>query len=277
MITWADRKHERATTAPSSKQPSKRTLFTDRESQTTKTSRQSKEPTILTTSGESTGEITMAISPSKQQTKFITTADTAHTTTKTNSDPSQQSKNATTLDDRELETIRTSTSSKQPSKHFLSSNPKIPTLTKVIPTSKQPIKMADDGNERTATIPPFEQTSAVNTSADSTNKTTKTHPPLQQSQNLTTSSDREQLTTGTTLNPASKESTTLIITGRETTKVHQKPYNNLDPRRYVGAIKLDHFIVLICFIVIGAFIFAFIVWSCVRRPERPTCAGYILV
>ena len=65
-----------------------------------------------------------------------------------------------------------------------------------------------------------------------------------------------------------------------TTRMPSTTEKNNYLRPYIGDFKLDHFIVLICAVAILIVAGLFIIWNLIRKakfPERPSCAGYVLV
>jgi hypothetical protein len=80
-------------------------------------------------------------------------------------------------------------------------------------------------------------------------------------------------------NPPTKQSRQLVTSEHSANRNSEK---NKNRRSYVGAIKMDHFVVLVCVLVMGTVVLIYTIIVFIRRQNRPErvrhlCAGYNLV
>ncbi|CAB4017575.1 Hypothetical predicted protein, partial [Paramuricea clavata] len=261
LTTSVDRQDETTKDNPPSKQPTKQTMTVDRQDETTRDNPPSKQPTRLTTLVDRENETTEDNPPSIQPTRLTMSVDRQDETTKDNP-PSKQPTRLTTSDDRQNETTEANLLSKQPTRLTTSVARQDETTEDNPPSKFQPTKQTmtvDRQDEKTKDNPPSKQPTRLTTLVDRENETTEGNLPSKQPTKLTTSHDRHHETANRNLN------------------------KNIDLQRYVGVIKKDYFIVLVCVLVIGALVVAFIIWNFwhqARRPDtvrpRPTFGAYVL-
>jgi hypothetical protein len=134
-------------------------------------------------------------------------------------------------------------------------------------------------SKTTSQSSPSKQPTTMATLSTRKNETIKkTPPPSKQPTTLAMLGYTERNTIGTK-NPPTKQSRQLVTSEHSVNRNSEK---NKNRRSYVGAIKMDHFVVLVCVLVMGTVVLIYTIIVFIRRQNRPErvrhlCAGYNLV